>query len=231
MMTNTVGSETASSWMAQEPAKTKGQLAYERKKARDLAFRAEVEELRRKKAERDAAATEASRIRNLPRNTLSKELLDLIRSDGFKHWYETVVGKDHAQFVADHPEERANHSFSFGTYNRVVIDHIRRLFHANKWQSPAYKKHWCARIHTCTDPVKRRQIIMRLATPEWADGYEIAKIYRERDRIVAKTGVPHDVDHIIPLQGVLVCGLHVHYNLRVMDASLNRSKSNRYVIE
>lgn len=42
------------------------------------------------------------------------------------------------------------------------------------------------------------------------------------------TGLPHDVDHIVPLVSGLVCGLHSEANIRVIPASINRSKGNRF---
>lgn len=73
---------------------------------------------------------------------------------------------------------------------------------------------------------KRRAIRVN-ATPNWADNDAILDIYQEAQRLTEETGIPHHVDHIIPLQGENVCGLHVENNLRVIPASKNLSKSNK----
>lgn len=68
------------------------------------------------------------------------------------------------------------------------------------------------------------------ATPSWLtkeDVFKIESFYLERKRLEKETGILHHVDHIIPLQGENVCGLHVPWNLQVIPASENISKSNK----
>lgn len=65
------------------------------------------------------------------------------------------------------------------------------------------------------------------ATPEWANDFFIQEAY-ELSKIREKlTGIKWHVDHIVPLQGRIVCGLHVENNLQVIPAIVNRIKGNR----
>jgi hypothetical protein len=70
-------------------------------------------------------------------------------------------------------------------------------------------------------------------TPGWlrpVDLKHIEEIYNIARRLTEKTGESHHVDHIIPLQGKLVSGLHVPTNLRVIKAADNVKKSNSFQI-
>lgn len=67
------------------------------------------------------------------------------------------------------------------------------------------------------------------ATPPWLTLehlLQIQEIYKECKRLSIETGIKHHVDHIIPLQGVTVCGLHVPWNLQILTAFENVSKHN-----
>lgn len=68
---------------------------------------------------------------------------------------------------------------------------------------------------------------LRAAKPPWADVGSIQEVYAAADAATRNTGVLHEVDHVIPLLGRNVCGLHIAANLRVVTRSLNRAKGNR----
>lgn len=72
----------------------------------------------------------------------------------------------------------------------------------------------------------KRRVTKLRATPQWADHNAIAAIYSEAVSLTHLTGIPHDVDHIVPLRGKTVCGLHVSWNLRAIPAVENRHKGN-----
>lgn len=67
-------------------------------------------------------------------------------------------------------------------------------------------------------------------TPSWVDRDAIRAVFKEAKRLTTETGVRHDVDHEIPLQGKLVSGLHVHTNLRAIPAVENNRKYNKFQV-
>lgn len=72
---------------------------------------------------------------------------------------------------------------------------------------------------------------LRLATPKWSDTKKVRAIYREARRLERKDGIKRHVDHVIPLAGRKVCGLHVSDNLRIVGARENTLKHNHFEIQ
>lgn len=73
-----------------------------------------------------------------------------------------------------------------------------------------------------------RRTAVVVATPAWVDSEKIVALYQEAQRMTVETGIRHSVDHVIPLKGKTVCGLHVHHNMEVIPYVDNCKKGNRY---
>jgi hypothetical protein len=93
----------------------------------------------------------------------------------------------------------------------------------------AYKK---ANRHKGAALLAKRRAAKKQRTPSWLtedhlwmieEAYEIAEV---RSRV---TGISWHVDHICPLQGKNVFGLHVPWNLQVITAAENIAKGNRFL--
>lgn len=76
----------------------------------------------------------------------------------------------------------------------------------------------------------QRRLIKKSAMPKWANLEKIKNVYDEAAKL-RENGFDVHVDHIIPLKNKLVCGLHVHNNLQILDAKENLHKFNKFVIE
>jgi 5-methylcytosine-specific restriction endonuclease McrA len=97
----------------------------------------------------------------------------------------------------------------------------------------AYKKrHKSANPDYYRSLVNFRRRRFRDATPKWLtaeDKMAIRMHYRLAIELSRRLGVPHAVDHIVPLQGENVCGLHVPWNMEVITQEKNLKKSNKLV--
>ncbi len=74
--------------------------------------------------------------------------------------------------------------------------------------------------------VKRSKL--RQATPAWCELFIVSEAYRLARLRSQITGIKWSVDHIVPIVSDIVCGLHVHTNIRVVPAVVNSSKGNRW---
>jgi hypothetical protein len=100
--------------------------------------------------------------------------------------------------------------------------------YANKDKRNAYCRDWQKRnLELCSRKVRERNGMAKQATPAWADIdamntlYSIAKIYRD-------SGIDCVVDHIVPINSKLVCGLNTVQNMNLISSKENLSKGNRH---
>ena len=82
-----------------------------------------------------------------------------------------------------------------------------------------YYPYVCRKCKSILNKVRNKRV--KKATPVWANLDKIKEIY-----INCPKG--SEVDHIIPLNGAIVSGLHVETNLQYLPMIANRKKSNSY---
>ena len=103
--------------------------------------------------------------------------------------------------------------------NREYWQAANKRSYAN-WSTEFYAK----RVKESLLRHKRTKVASRgdeLTEFVYSEAYDLAK---KRGQL---TGFKWHIDHIIPLNGKFVSGLHVWNNLQVIPASINLSKSNR----
>jgi hypothetical protein len=106
----------------------------------------------------------------------------------------------------------------------IEASKIARAAEQAEWKAKAPERRRVLVLHHAN--LRRAEKIKR--TPAWADMDRIKAVYAEAQRVTSATGIPHTVDHDVPLRGVKVSGLHIHQNLRVITAAENSRKRNKY---
>jgi 5-methylcytosine-specific restriction endonuclease McrA len=115
--------------------------------------------------------------------------------------------------------------------NADKISDVNRLWRGQNSEYLALKKAEWAR----NNPDKVRAISSKrraselMATPSWADLDEITLVYKLAVEMQECENRKYHVDHIIPLQGKTVCGLHVSWNLQILPAEQNLKKGNKLI--
>lgn len=131
------------------------------------------------------------------------------------------------------PEAKARIREWFRSYAKAspAFEHAQEKYRAaHKDQNSARAKRWRER-----NPSKHLAKSMAYAggrlvrSPRWLtadDFWLMNEFYLTAKERSKATGVKHHVDHVIPLRGKSVSGLHVPSNLQVVQAETNLRKSN-----
>lgn len=134
------------------------------------------------------------------------------------------------QYRYRHPEKVMVWSIKYRALNRDRRNQQRREWNMRNAERAAEYRRKYNRDNrhklSALGAARRAAVLQR--TPPWADRIKIEAIYRERDRLSRLTGVPHHVDHVVPLRGKTVWGLHVAENLHPIPARENNQKYNRF---
>lgn len=103
--------------------------------------------------------------------------------------------------------------------NYHSMDTVTKELHSDNRKTYNTKNADKFRVYSKNSAARRKNRM-----PEWADRDAISEFYK-------RCPEGYDVDHIVPLQGRLVSGLHVLNNLQYLPSLDNRKKSNKFIVE
>jgi hypothetical protein len=125
------------------------------------------------------------------------------------------------RWKANNPARNAETMFDWRARNRKKVSEYNR----------AYISAW---VEKNRDKVRYANALRRSkvleAAPSWLteeQRQEIKQAYGLAKELELKTGIRYHVDHVVPLRGRSVSGLHVPWNLQVIPSSENLSKGNK----
>jgi hypothetical protein len=147
------------------------------------------------------------------------------RKDGLRPWCKVCHNAANAKW------RLANSNYYIARHDESP-DRRKKYDAAYKKKNPTYlKEYYEANKHEFIGRVNKRRSKAEYATPSWADKNKMRLMYRLASNLNRLHGfAKYHVDHIVPLQGKRVSGLHVHNNLRILSALENKSKFNKWEI-
>ena len=126
----------------------------------------------------------------------------------------------------------AKHAKWRDRHPNLAAQRANAWYYANKDRHAATMRAWFASIPHARAKLSAKARATRLQrTPRWLtedDLWMLEQIYDLAKLRTQCTGVKWHVDHIIPLRGATVSGLHTPLNLRVVPAPINLRKGNTY---
>lgn len=144
---------------------------------------------------------ECRRLREAERVAQNREAYNARKCRERQHKLGVIAARARVSRATETPEKRAI---------RLSIAKAK----ARQWRA-ANPKHHLALTNAHKKAIKLR-------TPKWADLAAIVQVYK-------RCPEGHQVDHVIPLRGEVVSGLHVAENLQYLPAAENRAKSNKFL--
>ena len=156
-----------------------------------------------------------SRVRNKRYLAKADPVVAARRSDACKAYlYRISTNPDYADKNAIRKQNAVARARQWGIDNP---DRVKATSKAARQRSP----------HKEVAKVQRRNAAKLQAIPSLADMNAITRHYENARYLSIVSGHKHHVDHIIPLRGETVCGLHVENNLRAIPHFMNTRKGNK----
>lgn len=117
--------------------------------------------------------------------------------------------------------------------NKEAIKERRRQFYIENPDRAevhkAYlKNHYKNNVSAYTEKCDRRRSRIKRVKPVWYDAKPIIELRKQARQLTIETGILHEIDHIVPVQGKLVTGLHCIENMQILPKIENIKKGNKH---
>lgn len=151
--------------------------------------------------------------------------------DKYRPYYENNKEKLKAAAKENYNKNRSEALARVKKYTEANKDKIREYKKQYRAKNKDKIQQWIERnrnvknYHTATRRAEKQQ-----ATPKWLTETHLEQIgifYEAAHSLSRELNIKFHVDHIIPLKGKHICGLHVPWNLQVLEATENLKKHNK----
>lgn len=154
-----------------------------------------------------------------------------------KKWQDTNINKHlsyRKNYYKNNKENVINISKEYYNKNKIIISYKNTIKYQNNKEQIKFKNYKWRTLN----PAKMAAYTAKYnatklqATPKWLTEFHIKQIeciYQLKYTLQKLTNTRYHVDHIIPLQGKTVSGLHVPWNLQILTAKDNIIKSNKII--
>jgi hypothetical protein len=141
-----------------------------------------------------------------------------------KALWKTYYKENREELLSKQCNSEAKKAYAAARYEL----HKDRILEKNK----EYRRHPRSRaMHAARQSARVRRLTC--AQPDWLSRSqleEIRSLYWLAQDLKSVSGQVYHVDHIVPLQGENICGLHVPWNLQILPEDMNLRKSNNLEI-
>lgn len=137
------------------------------------------------------------------------------------------------QYSLVNKEKEALRSKKYALKNKEKVNLAKKMWRDNNKDKVAvFTKEWRINNRARYNHLHAKRRAFKInATPKWLtkkDHAAISDYYTMAKELEKVFPWGQQVDHIIPLQGKTVCGLHTPNNLQILSVWQNQSKNNRY---
>lgn len=154
-------------------------------------------------------------------------------TSAYKKSHPEKVKADRATYCLKHSEEIKKWHFNHYWENIETEKDRKAVYYLENAEKIKARNAAWAKANPSKNSAKRarRRAVKLQATPKWLTKEhweQIDSFYIEAARLTKETGIRHQVDHILPLQGEGITGLHAPWNLQILTISENSKKHNSF---